>query len=305
MPGGLGYSWHEADRGEYLAQFFLTALGVSAPVIRQEDIGIDFYCALAHEENKKLTFHSPYMVQHGAADSKQFTYGGYSKEGKWRGGDAIEWLFSQELPLFACTVDRPKARFRLYSTSAMWLVRYQFGREMAEVELCPDAHHDPLKESRSKEKIGPAEDAGGYAYYVPMGNPIVDLTVFDLDRETRKKATQALTLAVQVEQTNLTFRRLGVHVASWCKTAIPNDPSSLKDLGGSVFWNSTRGQNVPQQIDSLKNIALTLAMNLKAQGATDQLAHLAPVFRLFQKQTIPPWMLSHLPQIVVDNIRLT
>ena len=53
------------------------------------------------------------MVQRGAADSKQFTYGGYSKQGrKMRGGDAIKWLFSRELPLFACTVDRPKAQFR-------------------------------------------------------------------------------------------------------------------------------------------------------------------------------------------------
>ena len=42
---------------------------------------------------------------------------------------------------------------------------------------------------------------------------------------------------------------------------------------------------------------MTLAMNLKAQGATDELTHLAPVFRLFRKQTIPSWMLTHLPQI--------
>ena len=63
MPGALGYAWHEGNRGEYLAQYFLTALGVSAPVIRQEDIGVDFYCALAREENRKLhvpfTFYGP------------------------------------------------------------------------------------------------------------------------------------------------------------------------------------------------------------------------------------------------------
>jgi hypothetical protein len=35
MLGALGYSWHESNRSEYLAQYFLTALGVSAPVIRQ------------------------------------------------------------------------------------------------------------------------------------------------------------------------------------------------------------------------------------------------------------------------------
>ena len=43
MPGALGYEWHESNRGEYLAQYFLAALGVSAPVIRQEDIGVEAF----------------------------------------------------------------------------------------------------------------------------------------------------------------------------------------------------------------------------------------------------------------------
>ena len=113
MPGTLGYGWHEGNRGEYLAQYFLSALGVSAPVIRQEDIGIDFYCALANEEERKLTFHSPYIVQHGAV-SKIFVYGGYRKE-QWRKSE-LDWLFSQELPLFVCTTDHTKTRLRLSST---------------------------------------------------------------------------------------------------------------------------------------------------------------------------------------------
>src|SRR5436190_15328242 len=117
MPATLVFGFHESNRGEYLAQYFLSALGVSAPVIRQEDIGVDFFCALADEENKKLTFHSPYMVQCGADASKKFVYGGYNEKGKWL-SEGIDWLYSQELPLFACTVDVKKGLFRLYSTSA-------------------------------------------------------------------------------------------------------------------------------------------------------------------------------------------
>jgi len=305
-PGTLGYGWHEGSRGEYLAQYFLAALGVSAPVIRQEDVGIDFYCALGWKENGRLTFHSPYIVQHGAAGSKEFVYGGYSEEGKkgenakWRGG-AIEWLFSQELPLFACTVDRSTARFRLYSTSAMWLVRYQFG-QMTQVELCPDANHDPLKESQSAKPVGRVEDGGGFGYRIPLGNPIVDLTVFDLDTDKRQKAIESLTVATQVERTNLTFRRLGVHAASWFPAITPNDPASLAARGGSYFWNGTLGKNVPQQIDSLKNIAITLALNLNAQKDTKRLARLAPVFGLFPKNTIDPWIIESLPKNVTDCI---
>lgn len=242
---------------------------------------------------------SPYMVQHGAAGTKGFVYGGYSKEtGKWR-GDAVEWLFSQRLPLFACVTDREDARFRLYSTSAMWLVRHQFGRAF-QVVLCPDEHHDPLKGSQG-EQIGKADEGDGFVYRVPLGNPIVDLNVFQLAKENRALATEALTIAINLEQENLMFDSLGVHVASWFTTIIPNDPASLKS-GGSVFWNGTPGKNVPRQIASLRNIAITLALNLNAQGEAEKLAWLAPVFRFYPKNTFDSWILEKLPKVVVDNI---
>jgi hypothetical protein len=305
-PGTLGYGWHEGSRGEYLAQYFLTALGVSAPVIRQEDVGIDFYCALGWEKDRRLTFRSPYIVQHGAAGSKEFIYGGYSegkdgKEPKWRGG-AIEWLFSQELPLFACTVDRSKAKFRLYSTSAMWLARYQFG-QMHMVELCPDANHDPLKESQSQKPVGKVEHGGGYVYRIPLGNPIVDLDVFELETAKREKAIESVAMAIELEQANITFRRLGVHAASWFPAIVPNDPTSLQVRGGSYFWNGTPGKNVPQQIDSLKNIAITLALNLDAQKDTAKLAQLAPVFGLFSKDGIDKWILENLPKVASEHLK--
>lgn len=75
MPNLLAFGFHEANQGEYLAQYFLSAFGVSAPVLRQEDIGVDFFCSLAKVENKRMTFHSPYMVQHGAVGTKEFVYG--------------------------------------------------------------------------------------------------------------------------------------------------------------------------------------------------------------------------------------
>ncbi len=137
---------------------------------------------------------------------------------------------------------------------------------------------------------------------MPLGNPIVDLTAFDLDKETRRKAIEAVARAVNIEQTDLTFRRLGVHVASWFYEIAPNEPESLKQ-GGSVFWNCTQGQNVPQQLDSLKDIAITLALNLNAQGSNNQLESLAPVFRLFSKGDFPSWILKQLPRVVADQIR--
>ena len=135
MPGLLPSSWRQGNRSEYLAQYFLSALGVSVPVLRQEDIGADFYCALAKEDDRRLTFHSPFAVQVGSAESKVFRFGGFDARGKWRRA-AIEWLFSQEIPLFLGMVDRKEARIRIYQTSPMWMIRYKFG-DMSEVELLP------------------------------------------------------------------------------------------------------------------------------------------------------------------------
>ena len=306
MPATLAYGFHESNRGEYLAQFFLCALGVSAPVIRQEDIGVDFFCSIAKEENKKLTFHSPFMVQQGAEGSKEFIYGGYSKQDtnkeKWR-KEGIEWLFSQELPLFVCVTNRKEGRVRLYSTSAMWLARYAFG-DMNEVELCPDLTHDPIKECRG-DKIGIDGHGDGYSYRVPLGNPIVELDILNFDDGQRAKAIESLTLAVDLEQKNITFRRLGVHVASWFTDVRPNDPESLRQIGRSVSWDGGDSKNVPTQVASLQDIAVTLALNLQARaGQFDEqkLDCLAPIFRLFDPSSIPDWTLSQLPNVVRANL---
>lgn len=302
MPNLLAFGFHESNQGEYLAQYFLSAFGVSTPVLRQEDIGVDFFCSLAKNEKKRLTFHSPYMVQHGAAGTKEFVYGGYNKRTKkWR-GEAIQWLFSQELPFFLCVTDRKEARMRLYSTSVMWLLRYKFGN-MTQIELCPDENHDPLKKSKGA-KIGKRREHGdGYTYRVPLGRPIVDLTILQLKKPLLEKAVEALRIAIEVEQKNLTLRRLGVHVASWFPAAMPNDPTSLKPTGGSVFWNTKKGQNVGEQIKSLKDIALTLALNFNAQKDHTRLKHLASAFRLYSKQDFPKWILAKLPPVVTSKLR--
>ena len=181
----------------------------------------------------------------------------------------------------------------------MWLVRHQFGSAF-QVELCPGEHHDPLKQSQG-EQAGKTGEGNGFVYRVPLGNPIIDLNVFQLAKENRALASEALAIAIALEQENLMFDSLGVHVASWFTAITPNDPASLK-RGGSVFWNGTPGQNVPRQIESMRSIAITLALNLSAQGEAEKLACLAPIFKFYPKNTFDPWILEKLPQVVVDNI---
>lgn len=301
MPGILPYSWREGNRGEYLAQYFLSALGVSVPVPRQEDIGADFYNALARREGQKLTFHSPFMVQVGSADGKDFTYGGV-RNGAWHKA-SLDWLFSQELPLFVGTIDQKAARFRLYSTSAMWAVRYQFG-DITEAELCPEQWHDPLNESRSAIPVTDLANCGdGYKFRIPLFNPIVDLTVSDL-HEKRDAAIDALSVAIEAEQNNITNRRLNVHVVTWFPGNATNDAAGLRrHRGGVTFWSNAPGKNIDEQVDTLKGIACVLALNFAAQRNEGGIKNLAPVFRLFNPGSIPSWIREKLPTEVRNTAK--
>jgi hypothetical protein len=289
MPGALGYGWHEGNRGEYLAQYFLSALGVSAPVIRQSDIGIDFYCALAKESRKKLTFHSPFSVQHGAA-SKRLTYN----------GDGLRWLFSQELPFFISTTDRSKNLFRLYSTSAMWPIRYVCGNEIAEITLVPDDASDPRIELQRK---GKDPQKSKLYYRIPIGNPVVELRGISPSRTDVRNAIEALRIAVALEQQNIVWRNLGLHSVCWFKNPRPNDPFSLEETDFLVAWNTKKGRNVRKQIEALKAVAVALALNLSAQKTIFQLDCLAPVFGLFLETEIPPSLLAKLPEVVRKYLR--
>src|SRR4030095_8686643 len=198
MPNVLWRPFRERTRSEYLAQYFLIAVGVSGPVLRQEDIGVDFYCALAEEDGNRLTFHSPFSVQVGSKDGKDFSYGGLDVKGRWR-AEQIDWLFGQELPLFLCVVDKLEQRCEIFSTSPMWLVRYKFGT-ISEVIFEFGANHDILEESREfvPEYSGKG-DGDGCRYRVPLPHPVVSLTIGDLTGGAVDSARIALRRAIELE----------------------------------------------------------------------------------------------------------
>jgi hypothetical protein len=304
MPNSLGTSWHKANLNEYLAQCFLSALGVSAPVLRQEDIGIDFYCALSEEADGRLTFHSPFTVQCGSEDGKDFIYGGYAKEnGRWR-REARDWLFDQQLPFFVCTVSAKEARFRLYSTSARWLGRHACGHHrMAGLQLLPGERFDPVGTSIPKEQIAPSTDVcDGCIYGVPLREPVVQLSSESLtDKAALQQARDAMKQAVEIERHNITYNRdLEIYLTTWLTQITPNDASKIK-TADSICYNETPGAHIQPLLDSLRKTALVLAFNLRAQKNQQSIEMLAPVFGLFDPMTFPRDFYDQLPQAVVDN----
>ena len=300
MPGSLWAPFREGNRSEYLAQYFLSALGVSVSVPRPEDIGIDFYCALAREASERLTFHSPFAVQVGSYGTKDFAYGGLSKSKKgkkpnWQ-KEQLEWLFTQELPLFLATVDKENVSFRLYSTSPIWLTRYTFG-DVTEVRLIPDATHDPLREVRKVVKKFSGHGGDGCSYDIPLGAPVVELSIDQLRTDMVGKARASLAKAAYVEMRNLTYRRLHVHFSQWMLDILSNDDSSGIKLGQFYAWNAQPGKNTSEQLEALLPIIIALAHNLKAQKRMDELQKLKGVFDLIPQEAIPGFVRSNLPEL--------
>jgi len=295
MPGSLWSPFREGNRSEYLAQYFLSALGVSVNVPHPEDIGIDFYCALAQESGKRLTFHSPFAVQVGSYGTKEFCYGGYTDEGVWR-KEQLDWLFSQDLPVFICTIGKENLSFQLYSTSAMWPMRYEYG-DVSEVQLVPDATHDLFKESREEVPAYAGKGGDGCIHRIPLGPPIVALRIEDLKGDLVNKARLALGKAAQAEMLNLTYRRLNAHFAQWLLDVVSNDDSGARKLGYFYAWNSEPGRNTPEQLKALAPIVVALAHNLKWQKRYEELALLRGIFELIPKDYLPEFLKENIPEV--------
>jgi hypothetical protein len=185
MPNSGDANLHGGDQSEYLAQYMLSFLGAAAFVPRQEDIGIDFHCALYEDiDERHRTYRSPFTLQLGSVTdgrvTKDFLYGGVTDPKKPENRKHRDWeirfLREQQLPFFVGTIDKENLRLRIYSTSALWIVLHRCDT-IGEIELCLDADHDPLRQSQDGEIDTPAGKMPRFR--VPLGKPIVDVVIAD------------------------------------------------------------------------------------------------------------------------------
>ena len=98
----------------------LSALGLAVSVPRQEDVGIDFYCTLGHEDGNVTRFFEPYNVQVKSASESEFVCGGaHPRTGAWKIHE-IAWILSQRTPFFLGLVDRNAGRLDIFCTITRW-----------------------------------------------------------------------------------------------------------------------------------------------------------------------------------------
>jgi hypothetical protein len=301
MSGKRVFTWQEADRIEYLANFLLSALGLVTPVPRPDDNGVDFHCSLANQDGSLVTYGFPFLVQ---ARSMVKPVVSLRAPRKYRHQkhvipDHLSWLFHQELPLFLALVDREEISIHLYSLSPVWFLFH-------DRENCPDCSAltlVPRTDESNNDKVGPPKRTGqvtsspeSFDYEVDLGYPVVSFSAEETAvRQTLAKHKESLSSCITSEFENLVFLRAGLPQFRWLSEA-------REDKGGPVMHTfcreAPRGTKDLQSIYSFLGPSLAaLALRYKDDGRTDLVNGLRSLFSEIPPETVPPQVRRALPEV--------
>jgi hypothetical protein len=297
MPGSIWFPFRQGNRSEYLALYILSSLGIAVYVPRTEDIGADFYCSLAKRDGNRMTFHLPFIVQVKSSSIEKIPFGGPDEHGRWR-KEEIEWLFTQELPLLVGIADKGSSKLDLYSTSNMWAARYA-GGHFGEIVLLPGTQgdlHGALMPAYTNMVDWPQGIGDGRKCDLPLGPPILSISIDDVENETRmEEYREILASPLRMEQDNIAYRHLQVHFYRCLHRFSTNKP-----VEGEIFYcvgNPVPGTNTAEQLESIKPIIATLALNYKIQNQKENLMRLKPIVQLLPQDELMNMVKRDVPEL--------
>jgi hypothetical protein len=285
MAGGKDKNIYEGDKGEYLAQYLLSFIGLPLPVLRQVDIGIDFYCNISDDSQKLLTFSHPFSIQIKKLNEKddrlsqQISYGGITKKKKWKRYE-IDWLFNPGVPFFIGLVDSKRRNLLIYSTSATWF-SYHGQSVPTKIILEPriysdsnDLVHGP-KTKEIESLKGETIYGDGKEHIVDLGDPIIEIDINAIeDKEKISHLKNALRKFIDnIEQRNIIQRKLRSSFFWWNK--------DMKN--GQWAWHvNPYSPNFDYQkcLEELVPIITPLALQYKQTNDTEKFNQIIGVLQL-------------------------
>jgi len=301
MSGKQVFNWREGDRTEYLADFLLSALGMVTHIPRQEDIGVDFYCALADHEKGVTTFGFPFLAQVKSIE-KPVVHIKPPKRYRHQKGvmpDHLSWLYRQGLPMFLALVDKEDFSIRLFSLSPVWFLYY-------DRENCPDCSSlrlVPRTDGNDTGPVGPPRRLGkvtsspeSFEYEVDLGFPVASFSVEDTaNRQTLLKQKTFLRLCIDCDLRNRVFFRAELPHFYWIAETNPDQEGPIP-----AFYSgeAPRGAEASRNVHSLLGPALLpLALRYKGDNRPDLLRALRKLFREMPEDTIPSDLQKALPEV--------
>jgi hypothetical protein len=284
MSGLRVYNFREGDRSEYLANYLLSGLGLVTPVPRQEDIGFDFYCQLADQEQGNLTFGFPFIVQVKSENETFIKYGELDKT-KWK-PEQVKWIFRLQQPIFFAFIEKNTMKMSIYNCSPLAFDYY--------TDKIPSVIEFKKRIVASSNEIGrpytedianwDSDKGDGKKHIVDLGNPIITITNDDIyDKEILKKKKSLLRLVIEIKQQNILYKTLGLPYLNWV-LKIKTDESI--QVAWSYF-DTTNPNILPHLYKSLTHSLISLALNLKSNNEQDLLNSLKPILKKLPTDRIP------------------
>ncbi len=264
-------SFRRGDRAEYLAQYILSALAITVPVPRQEDVGVDFHCSLLRREGDNLRPTLPFNIQIKSAGrdvlGNGIRFGGVTEAGTWRRHE-IELLCQTDTPFLIGLVDLNKQALDIFSTITRYFVlsNWQGTGIPREVALIP---YDPVGEGHlgagAQTELDAKPDMPQRVWSLPLGQPIVSISIEESENEHRcEEIKMILDPYLRMDQENAVCFRIGLGYFNWPLIVRTNQP--LREIGVALSSQGIPSPNVQSQLKVLTRITASLLRSYQTSG---------------------------------------
>jgi hypothetical protein len=292
-------SFRQGDRAEYLAQYILSALAITVPVPRQEDVGTDFHCSLLRGEGNNLRPTLPFNIQIKSASKKiledGIRFGGVTEAGAWRQHE-INQLCQTDTPFLVGLVDLKKQSLDVFSTITRYFVLSNWhGTGLPrEVALIP---YDPIGEAHIgagvQEDLPIKADLPDKLCKLPLGQPIVSISIEESEDTKRcEEIKNLMEPYLRMDQENAVRFRIGLGYFDWPLIIRPGEP--LKECGAGLATQSAESPSVQQQ---LRTVACIVASLLTSYQLSNRKAEI-----LAWESTLEQLPISQTPDFVRNSI---
>lgn len=277
-------------RGEYLAHYLLSGTGTVIQVPRQEDTGIDFHCTIGEIFGYAEKFHEHFYIQLKSS-SDVLVYGNIEKKRenfKWKNYE-LDWLFNLQNPFFIGICNSNSQTLELYSTSFIWHPYYT-QKKICQIKLLPNEPSAQGQEIHARHHITcdnwqPEFDCENKGIEVPLGPPIITITMDDLKRDTTTLESKRVLLkkVVQDERINIFFRQLKTPYFTWPHIIWTNN----RFINGYFYAIERLIDDESKLLSTATPMLLSLGLFYKNLNNQERFLALRPALKLLPKEIIP------------------
>jgi hypothetical protein len=298
MSGLIPAIGRKGNRLEYLAHYILSAFGTAVPVLRTEDVGVDFFCALGKTEKVGITITDSYAVQLKSGEDPCLELGGQTKGKTWRDYE-LKWFLNLEFPLLFGVPHEEERRLDLYSTS---LARWFAGRPalpyLVRIRPSPPGRSDagikPDLEGKLADIENVPEGCDGRIYEFEIGPPVVSCAVEHLNSpELVERYGGQIRKLLEYEHKNAIYRKLGLPYLFWV-----NHVETNQAWGVAYAHHPNRGViGTNALLAELVPFICSLALAYKGVGNADGLAQIKGIAKQLPQDQIPKEIREALPEL--------